>query len=70
MSRLWVVEAQFIDGTWDICMFGCGEYTSSNYFNAHKMKRKQQAYLQECNKHWYKNKFRVREYIPKDEVMR
>lgn len=64
MDRLWIVEAKFIDGTWGICDFGLKEYASTNYYEAHEIKRKQQAWLQENGaKEWYKNKFRVREYV-------
>ena len=63
MERLWIVEAHFKYGGWCICDFGLQEYASTNYYEAHKIKRKQQAYLQKHGaKEWYKNKFRVREY--------
>ena len=63
MNRLWVVEAKFYDGTWGICNFGLGAFASTNYHAAHKMKRKQQRYLQEHgNPKWYKKCFRVKEY--------
>ena len=64
MSRLWIVEAQFRDGMWEICWFGVGKFASTDLYEAHKIKREQQEYLQKKgNKTWYKNQFRVREYI-------
>lgn len=63
-ERLWIVEAKFEDG-WSICDFGLDMYASTNYYKAHRIKRKQQAYLQKHgSKEWYKNRFRVREYKP------
>ena len=62
MVKLWVVEAKFNDGSWEICSFGLEKYAHTNYYEAHEIKRQQQKYLKECNRDWYKNRFRVREY--------
>lgn len=64
MKRLWVIEAQFTSGTWGICSFAGMEYVDTNFYTAHKLKRKLQIYLQKHGcKHWQKNRFRVKEYI-------
>ena len=66
MNRLWIVEAKFSDGIWEICDFGLKEYASTNFYKAHKIKSKQLKWLQKYgNRTWYKNTFRVREYVRK-----
>lgn len=63
METLYVVEANFQDGTWGICSFANKEYCSTNYFTAHRLKRDLQKYLKEYgNKKWYKKRFRVIKY--------
>lgn len=65
MKKLWVVEAQFKGGGWDVANFTGDEYVSTNYYQAHRMKRAIQNYAYKYgSKHWTKNKFRVKEYIP------
>ena len=62
-ERLWIVEAKFNDGTWDICYFGLKKYASTRYFEAHKIKREQQKWLfKNGSKSWTLDRFRVREY--------
>lgn len=62
-DRLWIVQAQFNDGTWAICDFGLGKFASTNFYEAHKIKREQQMYLQtHGNRKWFKKCFRVVEY--------
>ena len=66
-KRLWVVEARFHDGTWDVCDFLHGySYVDTNYFKAHLLKRKIATYLNPKNSNglynWKKADFRVREY--------
>lgn len=69
MNKLWVVEVKYIDDTWGICDFGLNEYSSTDYYKAHEMKRKQQKHLQTRNKTWYKNCFRVRKYVAIDSCL-
>ncbi len=67
-ERLWIVEARFMDGLWDICNFGLKKYASTNYLKAHKIRKEQQKWLQKHgNKLWTPNKFRVVEYIKKSQ---
>jgi len=64
MTRLWIVEAMFQDGTWEICWFGTKQFASTNFYNAHKIKRKQYERLRSVGP-WKKKNFRVREYLRK-----
>lgn len=70
MQRLWIVEAMFDGGVWEICWFGLGVYQSTNFYKAHEIKRKQQKWLQEHGSDtWTKNRFRVVEYVRRDKVV-
>jgi hypothetical protein len=72
MERLWVVEWSFgkkKNLKWEVCSSSVCEgfhsipFVSTNFYEAHKNKRKIQEILQkEYNCTWYKNRFRVREY--------
>ena len=67
MKRLWVVECQHYDGSWDICDFTDFAFAFTNYYNAHKVKREIQIYLhREGSNSWTKKRFRVREYMRKE----
>ncbi len=66
MKRLWVVECQFNNGQWDICKLTPYRFTFTDYYNAHRVKRKIHKYLYiVAPKIWAKKRFRVREYIPR-----
>jgi len=73
MKRLWVIMSYFksdgkSDGKWDICDFAGRNYCFTNFYDAHDGKREIQKYLKECgNKSWYKNRFRVVEFNPKNK---
>lgn len=58
---VWVVEAFFkYDRIWEPCNFADMPYFSTNYYEAHELKRKIQTHLQvHGSKDWYKNRFRV-----------
>jgi hypothetical protein len=65
-KRIWIIEAHFTNGcdVWEPCTFGIGAFASDDYFKAHRIKRSQQEYLKtHGSKTWYKNKFRVVEYV-------
>ena len=69
-KRIWIVEAHFTNGcdVWEACTFGTGVFVSDNYYQAHRIKRAQQVYLQKYgSKTWYKNKFRVVEYMARQK---
>ena len=67
MSRLWVIECQFISGGWDICDFARKQFAYTNYYDAHRIKKEIQGFLfRTGSDHWIKNKFRVVEYIRKE----
>jgi hypothetical protein len=70
-KRIWIVEARFINGTWDVCDFADGySYIQTNYFKAHVLKDRISNYLIDLTdghkrgkKHrWRIGDFRVREY--------
>ncbi len=66
MQRLWVVEYQFEDGSWDICDFTEQKYSSTRFYSAHLIKRNLWVVLTRYDsKSWTKKRFRVREYIQK-----
>jgi len=62
--RCWVVECRFRNSyDWGICDFTGVSPMSTNYYEAHDLKRRIQKYLQGFgSKEWYKNRFRVVEY--------
>ena len=74
-TRVWIVQAHFICGTWDVCDFVTGySYVHTDYFKAHVLKERICNYLIEDSlpyhrgqhrkgKHvWTRGDFRVREY--------
>jgi hypothetical protein len=72
-KRVWVVEARFRDGTWDICdfIFETQEdnhttpylpFASTNFYKAQKLKRQAIAHCVETSSYWKVEDFRVREY--------
>ncbi len=69
-QRLWIVEARYKSGEWDICDFTSLFYAHTNYFYAHDLKRKIIDYCvkfsgarRDKNAYvWLKEDFRVREY--------
>lgn len=67
MKRLWVVECQFDDGSWDICDFTEQRYSSTRFYFAHLLKRNIWVFLtRDDSKLWTKKRFRVREWIRKE----
>jgi len=65
MKRLWVVQAQFRNKRWDICDFTDFPSSSTDYDEAHAMKRIIQSPLYNYCDYWTERKFRVREYVQK-----
>jgi hypothetical protein len=69
-NRVWIVEARFSDGKWDVCDFAIGYfYVHTNYFTAHILKERITNYLidgqlpYKKGEHiWRRGDFRVREY--------
>lgn len=66
MIRIWIVQAQFMGGSWDAATFTKHPYCARNFYEAHKFKRaiQKNAYTK-GTKYWTEDKFRVVEYIPK-----
>ena len=66
MKRVWVVEAQFRGGTWEVATFTGKEWASTSYYQAHILKRSIQSHAyRHGNKYWSKKKFRIKEYCAK-----
>jgi len=62
-NKVWIVEAKFANGLWDVCDFGLKKFCSTSYHEAHHFKRKQQACLNNHgSKLWTPDCFRVVEY--------
>lgn len=62
-ERLWIVEAQFKDGSWGIASFTGERWVSTNYYQAHRFKRAiQQLTKMQGSKYWSNKRFRVVEY--------
>lgn len=71
MQRVWVVESRFLDGTWDVCDFTEQPFSSTNYFDAHELKRRAFDHCYLVSNIWKKSDFRVREWKPlKDDRKR
>ena len=62
MKKLWVIEANFSNGTVDICDFGDRQFAFTNFYKAHAMKREIQKYLFGISKRWKKDNIKVRRY--------
>ena len=62
--RLWVVEALFSDGTWEICTFAGHPFASDDRKSACGLIDAIQKHLQCITRGWTKKHFRVVEYIP------
>lgn len=66
LNRLWVIECQFNGDKWDICDFTKKGFSYTDFHLAHRIKREIQELLyQKGSDGWTKNRFRVKEYIPK-----
>jgi hypothetical protein len=67
-----VIECRFKkNGEWGICDFGIKSPISTNYYEAHKIKRDIQRDFHICYpKEWYKNRFRVVEYERVEEKVK
>lgn len=62
MTKLWVVEAQFMGGSWGVCNFAGIMYAGTDFHKVHSYKRQIQKYLKKHNRHWIKRRIRVKEY--------
>lgn len=61
-ERVWVVERYYRNGVWERSQVPEVDSCSSNYYQAHKIKRAHQQHARKWSKWWTKGHFRVREY--------
>lgn len=67
--RLWVVMCKLSNNKWEICDFTGFDYACTDYYHAHYFKRKLQEYLRKHGHYtWYKNRFKVVEFIQRYDV--